>query len=140
MARVEIKMIDRFLFETELIIKKADINIANHVGNDTFVSLMQEARIRFFKHLGYMDLDIEGRGIIISDLAVVYKSQSYLGDRLKVELGVGDFNKYGCDIFYQLTNSETSALVIQAKNGIVFFDYAKNRVSTIPEKFKSRFL
>ena len=139
MARVEIKMIDRFHFETELTIKKSDINIANHVGNDTFVSLMQEARIRFFRHLGYKDLDIEGKGIVISDLAVVYKSQSYLGDSLKFELGVGDFNKYGCDIFYRVTNSTTRALVIQAKNGIVFFDYARQRVSTMPEGFKSRF-
>lgn len=140
MARVEIKMIDRFLFETEIIIKKADINIANHVGNDTFISLIQEARIRFFKHFGYTELDIEGKGIVISDLVVVYKSQSYLGDRLKFELGVGDFNKYGCDIFYKLTHSDTSALVIQAKTGIVFFDYAQKRVSTIPEEFKSHFL
>lgn len=125
MARVEIKMIDRFLFETELTIRKKDINSANHVGNDTFVSLIQEARIRFFKHLGYMDLDIEGKGIVISDLVVVYKSQSYYGDRLRCEIGVCDFNKYGCDIFYQLSNSETNALVVQAKTGIVFLTIPK---------------
>ncbi len=140
MARVEIKMIERFLFKTELTIRTTDINLANHVGNDTFVSLMQEARTRFFKHLGYQDLNIEGKGIVISDLAVVYKSQSFYGDILRFEIGAGDFNKYGLDLFYKVTNSETKTPIIQAKTGIVFFDYHKNKVSTMPEEFKSHFL
>ena len=48
MARIEIKMVDVFVFETELTIRTTDLNFANHVGNDNFVSLMQEARTRFF--------------------------------------------------------------------------------------------
>nr|WP_320015480.1 thioesterase family protein [uncultured Desulfobacter sp.] len=139
MARIEIKMVDVFLFETELTIRTTDLNFANHVGNDTFVSLMQEARTRFFMALGYSDLDVEGKGTIISDLAVVYKSQSFYGERLKFELGVGDFNKYGCDIFYLVTNAENQKLVLEAKTGIIFFDYEKNKVTTIPAGFMSHF-
>ena len=139
MARIEIKMVDGFVFETELTIRTTDLNFANHVGNDTFVSLMQEARTRFFMDLGYSDLDVEGKGTIISDLAVVYKSQSFYGERLKFELGAGDFNKYGCDIFYRVTNAENQKLVLEAKTGIIFFDYEKNKVTTIPESFMSHF-
>ena len=139
MARVEIQMSDDFPFKIELTIRTTDINLANHVGNDTFVSLMQEARTRFFQHLGYTDMDIEGKGIVISDLAVVYKSQSFYGDRLKFELGVGEFNKYGCDIYYRVTNSNTKAIVIQAKTGIVFFDYSKSKVTPVPEGFRAHF-
>ena len=139
MARIEIKMVDVFVFETELTIRTTDLNFANHVGNDNFVSLMQEARTRFFMDLGYSDLDVEGKGTIIADLAVVYKSQSYYGERLKFELGAGDFNKYGCDIFYRVTNAENQKLVLEAKTGIIFFDYEKNKVTTIPAGFMSHF-
>jgi len=139
MARIEIKMVDVFVFETELTIRTTDLNFANHVGNDTFVSLMQEARTRFFMDLGYSDLDVEGKGTIIADLAVVYKSQSFYGERLKFELGAGDFNKYGCDIFYRVTNAENQKLVLEAKTGIIFFDYEKNKVTTIPAGFMSHF-
>ena len=139
MARIEIKMVDVFVFETELTIRTTDLNFANHVGNDNFVSLMQEARTRFFMDLGYSDLDVEGKGTIISDLAVVYKSQSFYGERLKFELGAGDFNKYGCDIFYRVTNAENQKLVLEAKTGIIFFDYEKNKVTTIPAGFMSHF-
>ena len=139
MARIEIKMVDGFLFETELTIRTTDLNFANHVGNDTFISLMQEARTRFFMSLGYSDLDVEGKGTIITDLAVVYKSQSYYGERLKFELGIGEFNKYGCDIFYRATNAENQKLVLEAKTGIIFFDYEKNKVTTIPKGFMFHF-
>jgi len=139
MARIEIKMVDVFVFETELTIRTTDLNFANHVGNDNFVSLMQEARTRFFMDLGYSDLDVEGKGTIIADLAVVYKSQSFYGERLKFELGAGDFNKYGCDIFYRVTNAENQKLVLEAKTGIIFFDYEKNKVTTIPAGFMSHF-
>ena len=139
MTRIEIKMVDVFVFETELTIRTTDLNFANHVGNDMFVSLMQEARTRFFIDLGYSDLNVEGKGTIISDVAVVYKSQSFYGESLKFELGVGDFNKYGCDIFYRVTNAENQKLVLEAKTGIIFFDYEKNKVTTIPAGFMSHF-
>lgn len=139
MARIEIKMIDAFVFETELTIRTADLNFANHVGNDAFVSLMQEARTRFFADLGYSDLDVEGKGTIMTDLAVVYKSQAHYGDRLKFELGAGDFNKYGCDIFYRATHLKNQKPVLEAKTGLIFFDYAENKVTTIPERFMSHF-
>jgi acyl-CoA thioesterase FadM len=139
MARIEIKMINGFVFETELTIRTTDLNFASHVGNDAFVSLMQEARTRFFTELGYSDLAIEGKGTIMTDLAVVYKSQAYYGDRLKFELGAGDFNKYGCDIFYRATNVKNKKPVLEAKTGLIFFDYAKNKVATIPEGFMFHF-
>lgn len=139
MARIELNLADCFIFETQLAVRTTELNFGNHVGNDSFVSLMQEARARFFLDLGYSELDVEGRGIIVADLAVVYKSQSYYADRLKFELGLGEFNKYGCDIFYRATNAENKKLVLEAKTGIVFFDYEKNKVSTIPEGFMSHF-
>ena len=42
MARVEIEMIDNFIFETELEVRLKDISQANHVGHDAFVSLLQK--------------------------------------------------------------------------------------------------
>ncbi len=140
MARIEIEMIDNFVFVTELEVRMTDINSANHVGHDAFVSLINEARVRFLEYLGFPVKGVEKKGLIIADLAVSYKSQSFYKDRLKFEIGAGDFNKYGCDIFYRVTNIKTDDLVILAKTGIVFFDYSKNKVTNIPETFISHFM
>jgi len=135
MARIEIEMIEKFIFETQIKIRVTEINSAHHVGNDAFISLINEARVRFLLNFGFSEQDIEGKSLLISDLAVVYKSQSFYGDELKFEIGAGEFNKYGCDIFYRVTNIKTDNLVILAKNGIVFFDYIKNKITKTPDAF-----
>jgi acyl-CoA thioesterase FadM len=140
MARIEIEMKDDFVFVTELKVRMADINSANHLGYDAFVSLMNEARVQFLDYLGFPIPGVEEKGLIIADLAVSYKSQSFYKDRLKFEIGAGDFNKYGCDIFYRVTNIKTDDLVAFAKTGVVFFDYSKNKVTNIPETFVSHFI
>jgi len=140
MARIEIEMIDNFVFVTELNVRMADINSANHLGHDAVVCLMNEARVQFLESLGFPIPGVEEKGLIIADLAVSYKSQAFYKDRLKFEIGAGDFNKYGCDIFYRVTNVKTGNLVVLAKTGVVFFDYSKNKVTNIPEAFVSHFI
>ncbi|MCD4720949.1 MAG: thioesterase family protein [Desulfobacula sp.] len=133
-------MIENLVFATELAIRISDLNYADHVGNDAFVSLIHEARVRFLKNFGFSEPDVDGKGLIVADLAVSYKSLSFYGDKLKFEIGAGDFNKYGCDIFYRVTNIKTGNLVLLAKTGIVFFDYAENKIAITPEAFSSHFL
>jgi acyl-CoA thioesterase FadM len=140
MARIDIEMTGKFVFETILEVRMADINTANHLGHDAFVSLMNEARVKFLAHLGVPMPGVEETGLIIADLAVSYKSQAFYQDRLRFEIGAGEFNKYGCDIFYRATNMKTGDLVGLAKTGIVFFDYSKNKVTNIPHSFVSHFV
>ncbi len=140
MARIEIEMIDNFVFETELEVRMTDISPANHVGHDAFVSLISEARVRFLDYLGLPILRVGKKGLIIADLAISYKSQSFYKDRLKFEIGAGEFNKYGCDIFYKVTNIKKCKLVVLAKTGVVFFDYSKNEVAHLPKAFVSHFM
>ncbi|MCA1793339.1 MAG: thioesterase family protein [Desulfobacteraceae bacterium] len=135
MARIDIPMPQTYAFTTELDIRIQDINVANHVGHDTFISLLHEARVRFLHHLGYTEADIEGCAILVSDLAVVYKAQARHRDRLRCEIAAAEFNKYGCDIFYRMTRAQDDTLILEAKTGIVFFNYHENKVTRMPREF-----
>ena len=48
----------------------------------------------------------------------------------------GDFHKLGCDFFYKLTNRDTGKEVARARTGLIFFDYEKQKMVLMPEKFK----
>lgn len=135
MSRIEIPMPETYAFTTELDIRIQDINFANHVGHDAFISLLHEARVGFLHHLGYTETDIEGRAILVSDLGVVYKAQARHRDRLRCEIAAGEFNKYGCDIFYKVTRPRDNTLILRAKTGIVFFNYHENKVTRMPRAF-----
>lgn len=135
MARVRFELPDTYFFSTELDVRIQNINYAGHVGHDAFISLLHEARIRFFHHIGYTEADVEGCATIISDLAVVYKAQALHRDRLTCEIAAGEFNKYGCDIFYRMTHARNNTLILEAKTGIVFFNYLENKVTRMPRGF-----
>jgi acyl-CoA thioesterase FadM len=137
MARIKIKLPDPFLFETNLPIRISDINYGNHLGHDAVLSIIHEARVRFLAHLGYTELDIHGSGVILADAAIVYKSEGFYGDVLNIAIAVGDFTKFGCDLFYRLTNQSTAKEVARAKTGMVFFDYETKKLVRVPEVFKS---
>ncbi|MGE0587318.1 MAG: thioesterase family protein [Cyclobacteriaceae bacterium] len=136
MARLELELPDKFIFSCEMTVRASDLNYGGHVGNDSVLALMQEARILFYNHIGFKDeIHFEGNvGQIISDALVIYKSESFLGDRLKIQIGVTDFNKYGFDLIYLVTNQTTDKEAARGKTGIVCFDYVKRKVASVPQR------
>lgn len=136
MPRVQIDLPEKLPFSTEVPILASDINFANHLGNDRLMGLLQEARIRFFKWLGYNEADVEGSSMILADAALQYLSEGFHGDVIRIEVGIGDFGRCNMDVYYRATNTTTGKLLCQAKTGLVFFDYATRKVQPVPEKFK----
>ncbi len=140
MARIKIEMPDNYLFSTVMDVRISDINYGNHLGNDSVLSFVHEARPRFFRQYGYTEMDVEGLGIIMTDSAIVYKAEGFHGDQIQIDITVGDFNKYGCDIFYLMTNKATAVEIAHVKTGIVFFDYDARKVVTLPEQFRANLM
>ena len=136
MARIKLNIPEKFEFTTEIPISINNINYGGHLGNDSLLSLMHEARVRFFKKNNFTEKNIGGAGIIITDVAIVYKAEGFYGDILKFEIAREDFNKYGCDIVYKITNQDTGVEVARAKTGIVFFDYKGKKIVTTPDIFR----
>lgn len=139
MARVELTLPDKFIFETQLTVRASDLNYGNHVGNDRILTLMQEARVLFYQSLGFKnEMSFEGSiGHVIADAVVVYKSESFLGDVLKIEIALTDFSKYSFDIYYRITNQYNKE-VARGKTGVVCFDFEKRKVAPVPEKLLNK--
>lgn len=135
MPRIKIDLPEKFIFKTDIPLRISDINYGGHLGNDSVLSIFQEARIRFLNQFGYSEIDIDGSSIIMTDAAIQYKSQGYHGDILSVELAVDDFHKVGCDFFYRATNKLNGNVIAIGKTGIAFFDYKKNKLTSVPDKF-----
>ncbi|WP_261842121.1 acyl-CoA thioesterase [Aliamphritea ceti] len=136
MARIKIDMPDNYSFSTDMPVRISDINYGGHLGNDAVLSMIHEARVRYLASFNYTEMDVEGLGIIMTDSAIVYKAESFHGEQIQIDIAVGDFNKYGCDIFYLLTNKQTAVEIAHAKTGIVFFDYETRKVTATPQSFQ----
>jgi acyl-CoA thioester hydrolase len=138
MPRIQIDLPEKFLYTTELLVRASDLNYGNHVGHDRLLTIMQDARVQFYRSLGFKnELNFEGDvGQVIADVAVQYKSESFLGDQLTIKIAISDFNKYGFDMLYLIENKVTGKQVAIGKVGIVCFDYSTRKIATIPEALR----
>jgi len=138
MARIVIDLPERFAFSTELTVYLSHINYGNHLDNALLLTLVSETRLRFLKSLGYTELDVEGVGIIVADAAVQYKSEAFHGEVLVAAMTPVDFNKYGCDLVWRLSEKDSGREVARGKTGIVFFDYTSRKMAPVPAAFRQR--
>ena len=113
------------------------------MGNDAFLSLIHEARVRFLLHYGYSEMNVEGAGLIMADVAIEYKKELSYGDQVIISIIAAGFDKLGFDIFYklELEDGEKRILAGKAKTGMMCFDYNLKKKMTVPanaiEKFTS---
>ena len=139
MARVKLELPESYLFTTEMPVRITDINYGGHLGNDSVLSITHEARVRFLAEHGYSEMDVCGAGMIQADAAVMYKSEAFYGDLVRVSVALTDFTSSGCDFVFLLENSETDREIARAKTGNVFYDYRRKRPLRVPEEFAAKF-
>jgi len=130
-------MPDNYIYSTTIGVRVSDINYGNHLGNDALVAILHEARIRFLHNMHYTELDVEGIGIIMSDLIVMYKSQVYHAENIRIDIAVTDFTRKTCDFYYRVHKSDET-IVAYAKTTITFFDYKIQKAVGVPEQFINR--
>lgn len=137
MPRVKLDLPQKVFFTTEIPVRITDINYGGHLGNDSLLSILHEARVRFLKKHGFTESNLGGVGILMSDAILVYKAEVFYGDLLTIEVGVDDLQTIGADITYRvLSNGKEAA---RAKTGIVFFDYAARKIVQMPRAFRDLF-
>ncbi len=137
MARVKLDIPAHKIFTTDIPVRITDINYGNHVGNDALVSIVHEARMQWLAHNNYTELNVAGAALIMSDLAVEYKAESFYGDTLNVAISIGEITKISFEIFYEITTTRNDKKIViaNAKTGMVCFDYGARKVIAIPPIF-----
>jgi acyl-CoA thioesterase FadM len=139
MARVKLDIPDKLIATCSIPVRITDINYGNHVGNDAFVSIIHEARMQWLNGHGYTELDIDGVGLIMTELVVEFKSESFYGDMVEVKLAAGEISKVGFELYYELSTNrkDLATLLAKAKTGMVCYDYQLKKVAPVSEKLLS---
>ena len=142
MARIQFELPEQFLFTTDIPIYISHVNQGGHLDNAQLLSLVSEARLRFFRWMGYPgELDIEGLSIVVGDMMAQYKSEAFYGETLQVDMVPDDFNKYGFDLVFRLRDRASRREVARGKTGVVFVADAPEggkKVAALPQAFQAR--
>ena len=113
--------------------------MATTFDNAQLISLVSEARVRYFKSMGYSELDVEGVGIVSRcRRGGAISFEAFHGETLRVDMTANDFNKYGCDLVWRLSDQASGREVARGKHGIIFFDYTARKATSVPLAFVAK--
>lgn len=135
MARIQITLPDSFTFSTNVPLYTHHINWAGHLDNALLLTVVSEARVRYFKSMGYSEANVEGHGIIITDAAVQYLAEGFYGDVMRVDMAFVEPNKYGGDLVWRMACQADGREIARGKTGFILFDYSCKKPALLPVAF-----
>ncbi|UDQ96567.1 thioesterase family protein [Lentisphaerota bacterium WC36G] len=140
MAKINIPLVENFMFSTYLNVRITDINYGGHLGNDALLGLLHEARLRFLNKYNHStELDCCGAGLIMLNIQVDYKAEGLYADKFEIFVTIIDVGKTKFDIVYKVVNVATNNVVAEAVSTMAFFDYKRRRIMRCPKNFEENF-
>lgn len=116
-----------------LSVRITDMNYGRHLGHDTLVSLLHEARIQAFGALGLTEWDLGGFPSVVADLAVQYQSEARWPDALVVETAIPSPQGKALVVYHRVCHAEGGKPVATARLNVMLVDPAIGRPVAIPE-------
>lgn len=94
--------------------------------------------MQFFQLHGFTEMDAAGASLIMSDLVVEFKSESFYKDIIEVKIFTGEISRVGFEIYYSLSvvRNKITVLIARAKTGMVCFNYTERKVTAVPKILK----
>lgn len=138
--RVKLEFPKPTIFSAAVPIRATDMNYGNHLGNDRFLTLAQEARVQWLAYLGYSELAIEGVGLIMADAAIQFLAEGRYGDELQIDLAVAELKSSSFNLYYRFMGLRSGEVLelARVKTAMVFFDYSLKKVVEMPSLFREK--
>lgn len=135
MQKIKIELPENILYTETFPITDADINIANHMGNERVLVFANTIRENMFKALQLNMFDLENQlGIVIANHIAVYKAEGFLGDNIKCEAVINEVTECSFNLIFHFIkeNGKTLALLSTL---CVFFDFNQRKIKELPSDF-----
>lgn len=87
-------------------------------------------------------MEFAGVGMIMSDVAIEFKSELFYGDIIIASVTAGEISKIGFELLYKLEKQtgDKKKLVAIAKTGMICYDYKKKKIAAVPEQGKIKLI
>lgn len=113
-------------------VRFSDTDALGHVNNAVYATYAELGRVEFVR-----SLDMPPGGFILARLAIDYRSQVRLGQRVRVETWVERIGNSSVTMRQVVHADDTPAAEIEAV--AVWFDYGADRPLPIPESARREF-
>ncbi|WP_324715373.1 thioesterase family protein [Carboxydochorda subterranea] len=127
----------RFAVEEE--VRFRDLDALGHVNNAVYFTYFEHARVKYFQHLGLVD--VQGQRpwfFILAEARCSYRSPAHLGDRLRIATAVTEIGRSSFRMGYLITGVADGRVVAAGETVQVAYDYGQGRPVPVPEYVRRR--
>ncbi len=138
MPRVKIDEHRSYPFSTDLKVRVSDLNYGAHLGYDSILGLVHQARVEMFDGMGVTEIDLgDGRtGLVAADLVVTYQGEAFVNDVLEIAILPMEVGPISFRLAYRVRHAKNGKSVALMEIGFAAFDYEKRCLARLPDVFK----
>jgi|Deesub1362A_J573_1020465.scaffolds.fasta_scaffold05651_2 acyl-CoA thioester hydrolase len=125
----------RFYYPLE--IRYGDIDAQRHVNNARYFTFMEQARVRYFEHLGLWDgRDFDDVGIILLEASCTFKAPIQYGQQVRLGARVVRLGNKSIEMEYRFEEQTSGSILAEGRAILVSYDYHRNRSRRIPDAWR----
>jgi acyl-CoA thioester hydrolase len=139
MARLKIELPENLVATVSIPVRITDINYGNHLGHNSLVEIIHEARVQFLNQHRFTELNVAGTALILKELLVEFTNESFYNDLLEIKIFSGEMTGVSFELFYEIAvnRNERKVIIALAKTAMVCYDYQIKKVRPVPPQLKS---
>jgi len=102
MARLKLELPEKLVATVSIPVRITDINYGNHLGHNSLVEIIHEARVQFLNQHGFTELNVAGTALILKELLVEFINESFYNDLLEINIFSGEITGVSFELFYEI--------------------------------------
>ena len=139
MEKIQLHYPGNTLLSHKVTVRLGDLSLVAHLGFDHLVNMIHDAVANFMEYVGLDMTETERKvKIIVVDFSILYLSEAFRKDRLRIDMAVGEIRTKGFALYFKIFNETREMEVAVAKIGLVFFDYSSHSPVEIPRETLER--
>ena len=132
--------LNQFKHKIKIKVRFSDLDAMKHVNNATYLTYLEEARIKYFNDLfNLKEEDLEYKAVI-GRIEIDYIYPIVLGDEIEVYTRISELGHKSVKVEHVIAIKKDDGLIKAATSvtNLVYYDYKTHKTKLIPEKEKKR--
>jgi acyl-CoA thioester hydrolase len=126
---------ENFKHVTNVELRFADMDSFGHVNNASFLTFIEQARIKYFDDIGSWHYDVTARGAILAHASLDFIRPLHFKEQLSVLSMCTHIGTKSITIVHRIIAGEKEE-VATAETVVVAFDYSAMKSIPVPEKWR----